>query len=111
MCSATITYRNIQSSLSTSNKFGMCEDNHSFYHHLKTPFTFPPSLAFIVTVSGTPDGAVLVEGGLSRAVKPDESTWTIEGKHKDVVHVYMEKADSDLMWSSVIEGHVDADAG
>jgi len=68
-------------------------------------------LSQCVLAADATDGAKLVEGGFFRGVACDGCTWMVEGKAKDVVHVYLEKADSDLMWSSVIEGHVDHDMG
>eukprot|EP00240_Pyramimonas_obovata_P011031 CAMPEP_0118939414 /NCGR_PEP_ID=MMETSP1169-20130426/28843_1 /TAXON_ID=36882 /ORGANISM="Pyramimonas obovata, Strain CCMP722" /LENGTH=144 /DNA_ID=CAMNT_0006883679 /DNA_START=78 /DNA_END=508 /DNA_ORIENTATION=+ len=53
----------------------------------------------------------LVEGGLFRQVSVDECTWTLEGSDNDLVHIYLEKSDSDIMWSAVIQGDVDSDAG
>lgn len=53
----------------------------------------------------------VVQGGLSRAVCADGSFWMVEGERKDTVHVYLDKVEADVMWSAVIEGHEDADAG
>ena len=63
-----------------------------------------------VNCTGVEEKAV-VQGGLSRAVCAHGSFWMVEGKRNDTVHVYMDKVEADVMWSAVIEGDVDADAG
>jgi len=68
--------------------------------------------ALLVALKGEQaESAALVDGGLFRKVSVDESTWTMEGKEQELVHVYLEKSDSDFMWSAVIDGDVDCDAG
>ena len=52
------------------------------------------------------ESTALVEGGLFRQVSVDECTWTLEGSDNDLVHIYLEKSDSDIMWSAVIEGTI-----
>eukprot|EP00238_Polyblepharides_amylifera_P004471 CAMPEP_0196576594 /NCGR_PEP_ID=MMETSP1081-20130531/5812_1 /TAXON_ID=36882 /ORGANISM="Pyramimonas amylifera, Strain CCMP720" /LENGTH=310 /DNA_ID=CAMNT_0041895241 /DNA_START=116 /DNA_END=1048 /DNA_ORIENTATION=- len=69
----------------------------------------PNTLTIKHTING--EETTLVEGGFEKPVCVDECTWMLEGKQRDTIHVYLEKADSDFMWSSVIQGDVDTDTG
>eukprot|EP00959_Pyramimonas_sp_CCMP1952_P332335 6959001-Pyramimonas_sp.AAC.2 len=61
--------------------------------------------ALLVAMKGErAESTALVEGGLFRQVSVDECTWTLEGSDNDLLHIYLEKSDSDIMWSAVIEG-------
>jgi hypothetical protein len=84
----------------------------ALHQHAQPERSFVPGLT-MASVVHTRAGreAALVQGGLSRAVSSDRSVWMVEGERKDTVHVYLEKVEQDVMWSAVIEGDVDAEAG